>query len=267
AVMTNTTRSELESNATLTGAHNVTLAATGTHTTSTSAEAGAAGGDTVVAGSAAVTVADDESHARVNTGSTALVLVSGGILTLHATNTGNSSAVAGGDSAGSGVVVGAAVAVDVATDVAEARLSRNTTAPGGLSLVASNTATSSAEATRGAKGAAPAAPKADAAVTDELGTFAPAVVPPSLTSLLNAAANKATVNVAAVGVGAAVAVNVARPTTTAKVDDGLTITGGVGLSAGLTVDAHARGDGTANLSTTAVGAAIGANVVFADTEA
>ena len=122
----NITNAELKPTATLSGAEDVTLSATGSHKTSTTSTSGGAAKDgTGVGGAFAITVADNTSSATVGSGT---LLDITGSLSATATHHGDSATTADGTALGADAAIGAAIALAFVDDSAIATTSRNITA-------------------------------------------------------------------------------------------------------------------------------------------
>ncbi|MDU4960065.1 MAG: filamentous hemagglutinin N-terminal domain-containing protein [Sporomusaceae bacterium] len=139
---------EIADNAKLSGAKDVSLAATGKHTLATEAKAGSKGSVSVTP-VVAVTVADNQATAKIGEGDTLTIT---GNLTVKADNTGSTTTRAEGQADGEKAAIGAAVAVTVAVDQAEAMTARNITAGDSVSFQADNAAASAATAIASAAG-------------------------------------------------------------------------------------------------------------------
>ncbi|WP_243650565.1 leukotoxin LktA family filamentous adhesin, partial [Anaerospora hongkongensis] len=131
----------------VTGAHDVSVSALGNHTLVTEAEAGAAGGFALTP-VVALTVADNVTTAKIASGTDLDV---SGDVSVNADNTGSTKTSATGSAEGN-AAIGAAIAVNVITDSAEATTARSISAGGDVSLTAKSNSTVEASAIAGAKG-------------------------------------------------------------------------------------------------------------------
>jgi hypothetical protein len=254
-------RAELGDLAPLTGAHNVSLSATSDESATTSATGGAAGG-TAVAPAVALTLANNDTTARL--GYDSAILSTLGSVSLTATHTGSSSSSASGSADGNQAAVGAALALTIADDTTTATTARPISAGGAVSFSAQAAGASKAEAKAGAKGADPGAKgqkqTTDGQVADQL-NFAGTVkgLPPAKQ------APSAKTSDGPVGVAAAVALNLATSSAQATIPAGGSVTAGgvLTLSAGDDTDASATADGSAAGGSTVIGAAVALNVADA----
>ena len=119
---------------TLTGGSDVTIAADGSHVVNTTVAAGGLSkGGTGVGGAIAITVAENDTQARLGSG-TGLDVT--GKVDVSANHHGASATTADGKSSG-GTAVGAAIALSIVDDSALASTARNISADGAVSLTAS----------------------------------------------------------------------------------------------------------------------------------
>jgi hypothetical protein len=263
-----TVRAEVADAAQLTSANNVAVKATSSANMTTEVQAGAKGG-TAVSPAVAISLAGNDTTARLGTGSQ---LTLGGALTVAAQHSGTVVTSAGADAAGSSVAVGAAVAQTVAGDNTDAETNRSINAGGAVSFTADATGGSQANATAGAKGVLPTGNTAQQLITNQLNfgqTTAGVAKPisaPSLSDILNIPNNRLTnllgKALSGVAVAAAIGVNIDTSTSTASIGGGLTVTAGgtLGIHTTNHTDASAKGDALAVQSSTAVGAALGLNI-------
>ncbi|MDB5352184.1 MAG: hypothetical protein JWN86_3431 [Planctomycetota bacterium] len=160
-VFSNTTRAELEDNATLTGANNLKLAATGHEAMTTVAESGAdptAAGTTFSGFSAAVgiSVLNAATTDRIGTAGSKLSIA--GSLSADATHKAEVANSVGGASAGQGVL-GAALALTVTSAQTTTTLARDLDALGGdVTLSTHANLASAADAKASARGGRPNKP-------------------------------------------------------------------------------------------------------------
>jgi hypothetical protein len=155
----NDTSAVIADGATLTGGDDVTLTATGSHVVNTTAEGGGQStGATGVGGALALTVAENETEAKIGTG-TALDVT--GAVSATANHHGSSATLAKGDGTGSSTAVGVALALGFVDDSAVATTTRNITADKAVSFTASAAGASKSEAKARADGAAPGLGRAD----------------------------------------------------------------------------------------------------------
>ncbi|MCP4968831.1 MAG: hypothetical protein GY926_26835, partial [bacterium] len=148
----NNTRAAIKDGANLTDANNITLTAGSDHTASTEAKAGAAGG-VAVTPVAALTVAVNNTHARLGSGSK---LTQAGDYSASATHRGSVTTKTDAEAAGDKVGVGASLSVTSATDIVSATTDRDMDAGGGISFLADSQVASETEAKASAKGGKPA---------------------------------------------------------------------------------------------------------------
>jgi filamentous hemagglutinin family protein len=287
-VAVNTTLSEIEDGARISGAHDLELMATGNHTANTSVTGGAAGGNVAVTPVVAVTAAVNSTTARLGTGSR--IDLSGAYTSL-ADHAGTSTTTATGQTQGDNVAVGASIAITSASDTVMAEIDRDITAVGDVEVEAKSTSKSNATSTASVKGGE----KANADGTPSGGSNgAPGqTVDQKVAAQSNAAKDmggktggssvgnklnantqtppKAETSEGGVSVAAAVGVNVGSSTTTAKVGKGSAITSSGALKVTSTneTDTAARADGSqvdsSGSANVGVGAAVALNVGVATT--
>jgi len=283
-IITNTTRSEIEDGAALTGAGGVTVTASSTDTITTTAKNGAAGSVAVGAG-IAIVIAKDQTTARI--GSDAQTLDATGGLTMSAS--GSFAVVSEADAIaadkGGSVGIGATVVVNVAQDSFLADLARNVSAGGAISITGAGTASGQATAIASENGAPDTGSDSSSGSNGtadketqnqssfahgEGGSESPDVAaPPSSNSELSSPSSKASgksggsSGESKVGIAAAVSVNVLTTSTIAEIDNGLTVTTTSGaLTVGTTnqSSALALADGRATSNKVSIGAAVSLNV-------
>jgi hypothetical protein len=227
----NTADAEVQDNAGLANAGKLTIGANSTQTATADVEGGADGGVALLP-AVAVIVSADATTARLGTGTAPLGTA--GDVNITATHTGSAASRAKGTAAGDKAAVGAAAAVNQATD--------NTTATVARALNSGGAVTVTAQSSQGAE------------ATAQAGAHAPKSAPFTANgvadSLLAAAGSGATVpifkaNGDTVGVAAALGLNLASSSARATVGSSLTAAGAltVGASDGATVTA--AGDGSA----------------------
>ncbi len=280
-IISDTTDSELQDGAALTGAGNVTVTASSPHTITTTAKNGAAGSVAVGAG-IAIVIASDQTTARI--GSDSQTLDASGAVAIGASGSFTVVSDADADAAdqGGSVGVGATVVVNDVQDSFLADLDRNVTAQGAVSITATATASAQANAKASENGAPSTSSKttgsngtadqetANQAVfaLSEGGSNSPSVAaPPSSNSQLTSPSSKASSasggskGQSQVGVAAAVSVNVITTSTVASIDDGLTVTSGGLLTAGTTnqASANALANSQAETNQDSIGAAVSLN--------
>ncbi|TAK65480.1 MAG: hypothetical protein EPO22_04755, partial [Dehalococcoidia bacterium] len=274
-VVDNMTTAEIEASATLSGADDLSLSATGSHKTATTATSGAEAGDgTGVGGAFAITVADNVTVARLTTGG---LIDLGGALSATATHHGDSATTADGTALGADAAIGAAIALAFIDDSATATTARNITADGNISFAAHGDGKSVVVA------------KASAAGADDDDQGDNATADDQKTKQTNTANSKsgdgdsspkdATTEGGgggSVSVAAALALNVASSIAVASINDGVTIVAGDGVGIGSlnlhasnNMDATAKADGSAKTTDggTAVGIAVAINVADMTNEA
>jgi mucin-19 len=281
-IISDTTDSEIQDGASLTGAGAVTVTASSPHTITTTAKNGAAGSVAVGAG-IAIVIAKDETKARI--GSDANTLDAAGAVMIGAS--GSFMVVSEADATaadnGGSVGVGATVVVNVAQDSFLADLDRNLTALGAVSITGAGTGTGQASATASENGAPSTGSDmggsngtADQETSNqssfaktEGGSDAPNVsAPPTSNSEMTSPSSEASnesggsSGESKVGVAAAVAVNVVTTSTVASIEDGLTVTSGGLLTVGTTnqTSANALANGQAVANQNSIGAAVSLNV-------
>ena len=288
-IISDTTQSEVQDGAALTGAGNVTVTASSPHTITTTAKNGAAGSVAVGAG-IAIVIASEETTARI--GSDTQTLNAAGTVTIGASGSFTVVSQADADAAdqGGSVGVGATVVVNDVQDSFLADLDRNVTASGAVSITA--TATASGQAT--AKASENGTPSSDSKTSGSNGTAdqetanqatfalseggsnAPSVAaPPSSNSQVTSPSSKASTasggskGQSQVGVAAAVSVNVITTSTVASIENSLTVTSGGLLTVGTTnqSSANALANGQAETNHDSVGAAVALNVASATNNA
>ena len=258
------THAAVNDGATLTGGANMALSATGDHKYVTQVEAGAesagsssgggsgsSGGGSSgigVAPAVAVTVANNDTEARLGTGSGVNPT---GNLSITADHKSNVTTSAGGDAAGAQVAVGAAVAVTVANDSAIASTERDIAAGGAVTLSAHQAAASNTSAKASAKGGKSSSSSPSDGVDQNVGNkrgFGDTVASHNSSSNSGSTASPtASTSSGSVSVAAAIGVNIANADARATIADGLTIGAGdlLTVSSSTNTDANAKADATA----------------------
>ena len=278
AIDDNTTSAKIKDGAGVTNAKKVTVSSTTTDTLKNEVEGGTGGGKaiTVVAG---VSIANLTTEATVGSGLAVLMLVgSGGVLNISATQTAKSSTKAKGASKGN-ISVGAALALNIADNAVLASLARSVSGATDVTVSASGRSESTSEATASAEGAKkaddPTAPKVDEQKTAQQGAGDDAATRNGAKdsngkAIPDAASKDGNGNSVKVSVAAAIAYNSVSTSSTASIADGVTITatGAVKVSATANTDAKATSDGSAKIAdadkssnTFAVGVAVSVNDV------
>ena len=283
-IITDTTTSEIQDQASLTGAGAVTVTASSPHTITTTAKNGAAGSVAVGAG-IAIVIASDTTTARI--GADSNTLDASGAVTIG--TSGSFSVVSEADATaadnGGSVGVGATVVVNVAQDSFQADLDRNLTAGGAVSITGAATGLGQATATASENGAP--SPSQDSSTSGSNGTAdqetsnqtsfgkteggsdAPDVsAPPSANSEMTSPSSEASGESGGsggeskVGVAAAVSVNVITTSNVASIENSLTVTSGGLLTVGTTnqTSANAVANGQAVINQNSIGAAVALNV-------
>ncbi|MDZ4169925.1 MAG: hypothetical protein U1E26_09780 [Coriobacteriia bacterium] len=274
-ISANDVAAQIADGATLSGAADLSLNAQFDATANTEATAGSAlgAGEIGVAGAVATTVSSNDVAARIGSGSALGVK---GDFDATANLSGRSSARADGKTGGTSVAVGAAVAINIATDDAVATTARNIDASGTVTFQAFLASAGSADAIASAAGAS-------GETTDTSGTF-------GVDGLINAERShaastaaestgtagasedasgtgipKAETSDGPVSVAAAIAVNVTTGHARAHIPDGRVISAGdtLTLRSSNNADGSALADGSATNTdggTGTIGAAVAINV-------
>ena len=142
-----TTTAELTG--TLVGGRNLTIGAATTHLANAHAKTGAAGGKVAVVPSVAIVISNISTYATVDDGSDLSVAA----FSVTADQTASATTTAEGDAKGNTAAIGVAVALTIANHRSEAKLLRNLTSSGAVTLVANGTSETSATAKASAAGA------------------------------------------------------------------------------------------------------------------
>jgi hypothetical protein len=281
SIIANRSTAELADGAGLEGAGAVSLAAAGTFSTTTEAEAGSAGGIslTPVLG---LSLVNNTTTARLGTGAT----LEADSVELSAIQVASTETSASGDAAGSKAAIGAALALAIVTDQASATTARNITATGDVAFTSMGASSSVLTAHASASGGEPADDEGeptggDGTVDDKVDTQLEtgqtkqqsANVGDSKqqaqtsSDVSNKDQRSASTSEGKVSVAAAVGVNVQTASSTAVVPDAVAITAGGTLTlrsaanaAGeITADGAAVGEGEP--SQVGIGAAVAVNKV------
>ena len=263
-------------------ASNVTLTATGSHVVNTTAEGGGQStGATGVGGALALTVADNQTEARIGTAGSSPLDVTGEIK-VTATHHGSSTTTAKGDGTGSSTAVGVALALGFVDDSGVATTDRNLTAGKAVSFTASADGASKSHAIASAKGADKSVEEAKQGSKSGEGTADKQAQSAIGTSNKQSGENKsvdnkgsASTESGSVSVGASLALNVANNKAIASVGDGRTINaGGAGVgsltvSSASRMSAEAIAEGVAGTTPSgdAIGVGVAINVAFETNEA
>ena len=251
------------------GADDLSLTATGAHTATTEAEAGAQGSETGtgIGGGLAIDVHDRTTRARIGAGAETVLT---GAATLTADHSGTSAATMNADASGN-TAVGAAIALSFVSDTAEADLDRDLTATA-LAMSATGVASSAATSKASAKGTSKSQESSDgnSSANDQRD---------SAVSTANARSGKTNdpnangrdtsasgTGGGAVAVGAALSLNVATLDATAVLEN-VAVSAQTELDARARMDASASADGSAAKAETSgtadddlVGVAVAINV-------
>jgi len=270
----NDTRANL--NGTLNGGDDVTLTATGSHVVNTTAEGGGTSKkDTGVGGGLALTVADNDTEAKLGAGAALNVT---GAVSATANHHGSSATTAKGDGVGGSTAVGAAIALGFVDDSAVASTARNITANGAVSFTASADGSSKSEAIASAKGTTKDAESSKGTTADDQSKSGAGLATKQSGESKSAGSDKSSASSesGSVSVAAALALNIANNSALATVNDGLTIvagdggaTGSLNLHTSNLMSAAAIGQGVAGTTADgdAVGIGIGVNVAQQSSEA
>ena len=268
----NIARAEIAGDATLTGANNLGLTATGNHALSTRAKAGA-GGSIAITPSGAITIGVNITEASLPKGE-ALDIAGG--LTLSADHAGSTSATADSDATGKDAGVGLSLAVNVAVDVARAELARDVTSGSGDAVIHAHTISdTSASAKAGARGAPAPPPGEQQQTADQKSSqtlnFGKSKTGSSGDKLpSDKKQTKAKTSDGSFSVGGALAVNVAVSDSMAIIASGTTLNaqgGSVTVSTSNDTDSAAKADGSTASSNIGVGAGIAVNTVIVSNKA
>ena len=151
SVVNDTTTAGLPDGATISGVKNLTISATDTDASSTTANGGASAGSGSIALSAqvAITLANVTTSASVGTGDD---LTLGGGLTAKAVQTASTKTIASGAAKGGSATVGLSLALALVDDSVFSQLWRNLTAGGAVSFSANGISANDTEATASSTG-------------------------------------------------------------------------------------------------------------------
>ncbi|QCO54429.1 hypothetical protein EOK75_00465 [Pseudorhodobacter turbinis] len=285
-ILANRSLAEVSDGGVVTGADDLTLAASGTYAGVTKAEAGSSGGVSVTP-ALALSMINNTTTARLGTGGPQSVT---GDVIVSAAQSSTITTEASGKAAGSKAAIGAALALALVDDRALATTARNVTATGAVSFTASGISASTLTSVASASGAKDAK-DADAAPTSTGGDSVDktatkefqagsgkqktaGVGDANQQSATTTAANdedgrSAKTSEGKVAVAAAVAINVQTSRVDALVPDGVRIAAGgaINVASGATTSGAARSDGQAvkgedgATSEVGIGVAVSVNVV------
>jgi hypothetical protein len=247
-------RAAVEKNATLAGAHALTLSALGNHAATTSSLAGAAGG-TATAGALSLAIPSGATEAAIGSGPT---LTLGGGLTVTANRTTVITTQVDSASAASGVAVGASVGLTIANESAAASVGRNVNTGAAPALIqAEGNGSSNTTALASVSGAKPGS----TAVNTLLGNVASFAKGQGWTPGTVTIPTAATPD-GQVGVAGAIAVNLASLDASAQLlpSSSLQVAGGtLTVETSTTYSDSAVADGTAVNTATGVAGAVAIN--------
>ena len=271
-IVDNDATAEVKDGIGLSGGGSLTISAVDANLTKTTAVAGSSAGSVGITPSLALLVAEDQATARLGTG---VATNLSGAVTISATNkltaaTKSDASVKGATTAG----VGAAVALNIALDAADAGAYRTISAGGTIKVAADLAVGVSAIALASSKGASPKAsgePTTSNGQVSSLTNFGNSQSGAGASAPQVAKTNGGRGSEQSVGVAAALALNVvpghARAVLPATIDVKST-GGGVGVFSGLDVDARAEADGsTVAKGSVGVGVAVALNVINAENSA
>jgi hypothetical protein len=279
-VVGDTTSAQVQDTSGLSNVNGLSMSATAVDAANTTATAGASGG-TAVAPSVALGIVADTTTARLGTASNSALTI-GGAASISAGDTQTVTTKSTGTAQGSNVAVGAAIALNVVHTTTTAVLARGLTSTG-LTVSATTTAPSDAEATASLKGEDKTAEQnkdgvtsADGQASHQSGGNAftsggsgnlPSASSAAGTGNSNASGQSGTNSgdSGGVGVAAALGVNVATVDNEASINSGGTVdagTGAVMVSATTEMDGTAKGTGTGvalDSNSTNISAGVGFN--------
>ncbi len=271
-IVDNDATAEIKDGIVLTGGRDLTIVALGANITKTVAVAGSSGGSVGISPSLALLVAEDQATARLGTGAATNL---SGAVTISATNkltaeTRSDASVKGASTAG----VGAAVAINLAYDAADAGAYRNIVAGKAISVSADQAIGVSAISLASSKGASPKGSgeptTADGQVAG-MTSFANTQSGAGATAPQVAKSNGGRGSEQSVGVGAALSLNVVPGHARAILPATITVKstgGGVAVTSGLDVDARAEADGsTVAKGSVGIGVGVALNVINVDNTA
>ena len=265
------TRAEIEDGAIVTGAKNLALSATSTPRIETIAQAGAGSETVSVGGAAALTIASIDTDARIGTFTDTMTIT--GSLNVKAEQgqfygpQPTVSTTADGAAGGADVGVGAAIALTIANESVSAKTERpiNIIMPGQTAeVIAEMAAENNSIAKAGAKGATSEPGKTTSNEQAEKEKQNLETSQPDAKKIIDEAKEQlpdVSTSDGAVGVAAAMAINVLSLTSEAAVKDNLTFGGVLTIHSSANVDAGADANAsTVTDDTVGVGAAVAANV-------
>ena len=249
------------------GADDVELVATTTHTVTTKVKTGAAGGTAISAG-AATSFSTATTRVAVESGSADLVI--DGALTGTATQTASVTTVAEGAATGPDLAVGAALALTIATHEVQAMLERDVTADGAITMHAIGSSTTESTSTASAKGGKKESESGGKDVNGQAdGNLDQANSKKDSGKSETPKAATGESGGDSVTVAAAISINIATSNTVAAISDDVNIVAGglLDLTARGDTDAKAKADASAAEGSTGVGAAVAINFAEITVEA
>src|SRR5690606_32694549 len=268
-IVANRTSAAFENGSGLSGAGDVSLAATGTYANSATANAGSAGGISITP-SLALSLITSTTTAQLGSGA---ALATSGSVMLSAVQQSNTTTKSSGEAAGASAAVGAAMSLALIDDVVIATTARNIVAGGNVGFMAMGASFSELVATASAVGAAPKEDPEDggaesgdaespdvneqvtakaAAATDrqkKAGVGSEEQQAASAAQKDDKEGRSAETSEGGVSVAAAIAINVQGASVTAGVPDGVSIT----LGGALIISAAGNTDGKLDANGSAVG--------------
>ena len=267
-----TTAAYIDDGAAITGAHKLSLNANSKHSMSTSATNGAkATGGVAVTPVIAISVADDDAHATLGTGS---LLTIGGDLSASSKLTDGVTTSATGNTTASSVGVGISIGLSIVNDSSLATTHRDLVAGGAaafLSSAVSNSDTTAKASTKGGPSKSNSGGKTVDSQTTDQKTFAGTASSGeeakagdnNTKGTGNAASPKAQSSGTSVDVAGAVAVNIENGSSIAEIPAGISITASGGAASATSqanVDGHAITDGSATTSSGGIGVGVGVSI-------
>ena len=270
-----TALAEVVDTAVITGANNLTLAATSISSSTVTSTAGgaAAGGSGVgIGGAISIAVLNTDTKADIGSG-TGLTLT--GDFSATATHTGTTATKADAAASGGAAAVGIALGLNVVNDSTLSTTNRTITAAGDVTFAAHASAATSSEATASAAGAEEEKSGTpdngvDQQIGNQKGLADKKATETGTKGTGTTETPKAETSGGGVSVAAAVGVNLASSTARAYIPDSGTITAGgtLTLSSSNNSDATAKADGSATgSSSVGIGAAVAINVPILKNEA
>jgi filamentous hemagglutinin family protein len=248
----------LGTNAGLTGARDLDVAATTAVDSDTQATSGAAGGKLAFDAAVAVTTLKQSTQALLQSGAG---IAASGDVALRATSSGTHTATAKGEAKSGTAAIGAAAGVITSNSTTQAVLDRDLAAGGKLGLAASATRAYTADATASAGGS-----QASKTYDDNKAQADSATSSKTLANNQNSQTNQGTQGGGKVAIAAAVGVNVLDDDVQAAVTGGRTLAAGGAMSVAANNDSNfsARGAGDAVDAKTQVGVAVGVGISIAN---